>query len=320
MLRGWRVGLLGLALAACAATGSQVSPEDYRQAEVAAESGDWARAADLWNRIRLETYESSSRAHLETADAFVRLGKDDEALALLRRAGELFPNDAAVWLAQGHLLEDMGFRRAAELDLVRAAELAPDDAEALAALGRVRLALGQAQPAYASLQRAHELGWECAELERQLARCERALGKPAAAHDAYRRAIDLEAAERGAPSAELLVEAASLHTDRRGDLSACPLLGEALAWVDRAVELDPQCARASFVRAGLLERGGEHEQAIEVYRRTVEIDNLHLGALTNLALLHSNRGERENAREMVVRAVALEDDARRVRALRSLVE
>lgn len=310
-----------LTLCGCSSLSSpEPTSDDWLRAEVASRSGEWDRAADLWNRIRLESYDRTVRPHLETAEALTRLDQEDEALALLRRAAELFPAEAEVPLAQGLLLERMGFRRAAELDLVAATELDPIDAEAHLALGRVRQALDQPRSARISLRRAAGLGADGAEVHRLLARIERALGLVTDAHASYGRAIERERDARGLPTADLLVEAASLHTDRSGDLRDCPLLAEALAWTELASEIDPQCARCSFVRAGLLERGGEVEAAIQAYRRAVEIDNLHLGAITNLALLHSKRGEQAAARAMVDRAVALEGDSRRRRALLTLVQ
>lgn len=313
--------LVGLTVTGCATSGrAQLGPDDWQQAELAVAAGDWDRAADLWNRLRLDNYAQALRPHLETAAALARLEQQDEALALLRQAAELFPTAAEVPLTQGLLLERMGFRRAAELDLVAAVELAPGNALAHLALGRVRLALDQPRAAELHLERAHLLGADGAEVHRLRARCERAVGELERAHGYYALALEIERDLRGEPSPELLIEAASLHTDRTGEVEQCPRLDEALAWVELASRIDPQSARANFVRAGLLERRGRTDEAIEAYRRTVEIDNLHLGAITNLALLHSHRGEQDRARAMVERAVALEDDVRRRRALLALVQ
>lgn len=319
--RSWTgLAVLGLVLAACAGPRSSAdSAEDWRRAEVATQAGDWDRAASLWNRIRMDAYDTDVRPHLETAEALIRMGEQDEALALLRHAEALFPDDPTVALAQGRLLERMGFRRAAELDLERAAMLVPDSSAAYLALGRVRLGLAQPGPATRSLLMARELGDDSVELHRLLARAQRETGDWLAAHASYAAAIAREARQEGEASVELLVEAASLHTVRASDLEGCPHLTEALDWAARAALRDPQCERCHFVWAGLLELTGDVDGAVVQYRRTVEIDNLHLGAITNLALIYSDRGDLGQAQAMVERAVELETDARRRDALRALV-
>lgn len=306
-----------LGLGACGSLGSGSDPGLAQRAELASRDGDWDRAADLWNRVRLSTYDQELRPHLETAAALTRLGRSDEALALYGRAADLFPSDPRVPLAQGLLLEELGFRRAAELDLQRATELAPGDASALLALGRVQLGLEQARSARASLRRAVQLGLACSEVFQLTARCERTLGHFEAARVAYAQAIRCELAERGRVEVELLVEAASMQGERPSDQG--PALEQSLAWASQAVETDPQSARASFVRGCLLEQAERVDEAVEAYRRTVEIDNFHLGAVTNLALIHSRRGEPQQARDMVDRALSLEQDQQRRAALRALV-
>ena len=65
------------------------------------------------------------------------------------------------------------------------------------------------------------------------------------------------------------------------------------------------------MRGLLHERSGDVELALEAYRRAVEVDNFHLEATTNLALLHHARGEFERAAQLAERALTLESDPAR---------
>lgn len=335
---GGLAALLGAlaGLGACAAPLSDHEREaEWRRAEVASRDGDWALAADLWNRLRHDSYGIESRPHHETAAALAELGQREDALALLDRALDLFPGEPTLLASRGRLLAAMGFRRAAELDLLEATKQDPDDPVLWAALGEVQLALDEPRKAATALDRAISLDTAESRARRaaegysqtavdlgrsdafQLAaRAQRELGSLGRAHELYAHAIELAEA----PSADLLVEGASLHTDRPEDAPECPLLHEALGWVRAASERSPQCPRAAFVLGCLLDRDGQLGEAIVAYRRAVEIDNLHLGALTNLAVAHARLGERARCASMVERALALETDDRRRAALLELVE
>ena len=95
------------------------------------------------------------------------------------------------------------------------------------------------------------------------------------------------------------------------------MLVRSWSWLDDCVERSPQNAMGHFVRGLLHERSGEVEQALEAYRRAVEVDNFHLEATTNLALLHHTRGEFERAAQLAERVLALESDPARQAALRA---
>lgn len=338
-------------LASCAISGlGEPRPEDWTQAEVATARGDWDLAAGLWSRLRHATYDETPRPHLETAHAMVQLGQSEDALALLDRAVELFPGDPALLAARGRLLASMGFRRAASVDLEEALEGAPTDPAAWASLGLIQLELEQPHKAAISLDRAIALdtaasaeggdgssgadgswggdagawggGMDRARAYQLAARAHRDLGELDRAHELYRTAVALSraASPDGEASVELLVEGASLHSDHTDNDPTCPRLEVALGWIRAALAIDPQAARAAFVHGCLLERRGSLEEAVLAYRRAIEIDNLHLGALTNLALIHARLGEDKRCAAMVARALALEVDERRRAALAQLIQ
>jgi tetratricopeptide (TPR) repeat protein len=316
-------GLLGLGLGGGCLGPSEpplTETERWAAAERATRTADWELAAELWNELRRESVAAQVRPHVETAAALEQLDSDDDALRILRRAGELFPEDPRVRFALGGLLERMGFRRAAEVDLERATELDPTWIEPQVALGRVRLALAQPSLAVIHLERALGLGGRSVELSTLAARAHRELGDLERSEELYHQAIREADRLPGGASSELLTEAASLQTEPDPADPQCPLLARAVDWATRACTDDPQNAQACFVLGGLLESQGRLELAASSYRRAIEIDNFHLGALTNLSLLCVRQGDLVRARELVARACRLEQDERRRKALLDLVQ
>jgi tetratricopeptide (TPR) repeat protein len=97
-------------------------------------------------------------------------------------------------------------------------------------------------------------------------------------------------------------------------------LEHGLTWLGRVIQREPQNILAHFERGVLCEELGRKEEAIEHYRRAIEIDLGHLPSLRNLALLYASLGNVEGTRQMVERALALEHDPDRRKALQELVE
>ncbi len=271
-------------------------------------------AADLWNEIRRGDPRPAVKPYLETARALIQIDRLDDALAILEAADSAFPERGEVLLARGSLLDDMGFERAAESSLQAATRLRPDDPSVWVALGHVQLQLDNPQMACESLRRAGSLGFETPDDMVLCARAERAAGEIDSAFSTYRRVI--ESAE--SPQVEWWVEAAALCADP--DLDPLPLGGLVLSreWIAAALEALPQDPEAHFVAALLDERAGERELAVEHYRRAIELDNYHLGATNNLALLYYDLGENTAAVGMLERALLLEKDTRRRQALQNL--
>lgn len=286
----------------------------WRAAELATAREDWALAADLWNEIRRGDPRPAVEPYLETARALVQIGQRDDALAILEAADSAFPERGDVLLARGSLLDEMGFERAAESSLQAATRLLPDEPSVWVALGHVQLQLDNPQMACESLRRAGRLGFESPDDLVLCARAERAAGEIDSAFSTYRRVIE----STESPQPQWWVEAAALCADP--DLDPLPLGGLILSreWIAEALEVLPQDPEAHFVAALLDERAGERELAVERYRRAVELDNYHLGATNNLALLYYDLGETTAAVGMLDRALLLEEDPRRRDALRKL--
>ncbi len=317
------LGALGLVVAAflggaCGSTGGKATdPAIWERAEAATLREDWPRAVELWNTIRVQERPPSVRAERETAVALARVGRGEDAVALLDRALIQFPEEWTLLKARGRILADLGFRRAAEGDLAAAVGSAPGDFETWLLLGRIRLELDSPSRARAALERAVELEPSHREALVLSARALRALGQSRAAHERYARALS----GGGRRDVDLLLEAASLHASPTADVRDLGV-DAALGWIQEAIELDPQDPQVAFVQGVLLERAGDAPGASLAYRRAIEVDNFHLAAMTNLAVLYDRRGESGKAAEIAERILMLdlEQDRQRRAALRAIVD
>ena len=150
-----------------AATVSLAVNEAHRRQLMAAAPGavaslSWATVAPLWatafsalvrDHSNLRTFIAPRRevpatptTALESADAAVQAeaaGRDDEAIALLRRALAGRPDLAAVWSHLGNLLARRGEHAAADFCLRHAVALAPQDPTMHVQLGQFQLAQGR---------------------------------------------------------------------------------------------------------------------------------------------------------------------------------
>jgi Flp pilus assembly protein TadD len=317
------VGLAGLTLAGgtgCT-TYAQRTPQEretqWARASQATATGHWQLAASLWNEIRLGSPGSGSQPHIATAVALIELGQEEDALAILDHAKILFPNDGEVLRQRAILLDGMGFERAAETDLLRAIELRPDCPLTWASLGKVQLELGESQQACDSLEHAAQLAKEeTPELLLACARASRMVGNYPLAQARYERLLEME----GLESHAMLIEAASLYTDCDPAVAPRAFLNRSLGWVELVAAEDPQEAEAHFVRGLLLEQLGNPVDALSAYERAAEVDNMHLGALNNMALLYMRLHRPDRAAAILERALQLEQDPRRSLALSDLRE
>jgi hypothetical protein len=76
-----------------------------------------------------------------------------------------------------------------------------------------------------------------------------------------------------------------------------------LAEIERRLEQSPQAIEVLFERACCLEDLGWDEAASQAYLSVLQYDPRHLGALTNLGLMVSQRGDTANARALFTQAL-----------------
>ena len=297
-----------LLLVACAAQGSAGIEANERLAESASRRGDWAAAADLWHRVYLADRFENPRACLETARALSELGDPDSAEALLRDGIRRSPENSALHELHGVVLEETGYRRAAEAAYSKALELQPSLIHALAGLGRVRLQLGLETSAIPPLQRLVDLD-PTPEALHLLTKAALAANDYVVAYDTYLHMFDMVEG-----TLEELLDAAKLglKPSLRSARRASPLICE--AWLARVLEADPQCTRAHILLGAYRQLAGDDEAAVRHLTRACETDPASTEAFLDLAELYMRLAEVEIARTFLDHASEIvEDEAARTR-------
>jgi len=285
------------------------------EAEAATVARDWRAAAERWYAIFMSDPARPADACARSSRAFLELKDADSASHLLDLGLAEHDDDPDLLEMKGEALVALGFRRAAEDCFERTLEVDPKRVSALVHLGKLRIDLGLESAAVKPLRRAVGISGGDFATWRLLAKAERGSGNPGGAYDAWTRALSMEPG-----SVEDLLEAATLLTDESFRKAHPEAADKVSGWLVQTIDRDPQCARAHFQLGVLAEQMGKNEEAILRYRRAVEIDPSSLMALTNLAILYSIAGEENGAREMVARALALEKDGGRRKALQRLLE
>jgi len=304
-------------LLACFCVACTSSPPTHRawaSAEAAATQGDWPRAADLWYEIHLAERVKTPRPYMETARALYRSGLSESACEMFRDGLRAFPRHVGLLELYAEVLEELGYQRRAELYYSRLVDVAPDDPDAWLGLARVRLGLGDEHAAEAPLQRVLLLRPDSAEAHAHLARVSEVFGDTPRAFDHYERAIDLGADDLG-----LLLDAGAVSIDVAVLESRSQAGERGLEWVGAVIEVDPQSTCAHYLRAVHLEMRDDLQGALVAYLRAVETDPSCVQALTRLAEVYSQVGDRTRMAEMVARALDIEQDPQRRQVLENLL-
>ena len=309
--------LLLVALTACAAPRDAGLEANTRLAEAASRRGDWPLAADLWHRVYMAEGFQSARACMETSRALAELGDSESAEALVRDGIRRFPEDFALHELHGVVLEQTGYRRAAEGAYAKAVELQPGLIVSLEGLGRVRLQLGLETSAIPPLRRLVELDATPGAL-RMLARAARGGGELVLAYDTLLHLFD----DTGGTSEELMAAASlGLESGLRSARRASPIVCE--AWLARVLEADPQRTAAHVLLGTYRARAGDDAAAAKHLRRACETDPGCAEAFLDLAEVHLRLKETDSARALLKHAEEIVDnEAARVRlsTLRSRVD
>lgn len=306
------VGLWVIALGGCSGPGTD--PPPVQEAQAATRAKDWPKAAELWHEVHVSADGRDKRAYYEAARALYLAGDAPSACAMLRRGLESFPNDLELLELSGSIQRQCGFRRAAELSYVRLVELDPTRATAWSALAELRIELGLERAAADPLMHAIALSGGDVELYSMLGDVESVTGRPLRAFDAYAHASQL-----GELAPETLIRAGELSLDPQVRAARVESLLTGAAWLERAVELEPQSTRAHFLLGRLAEEAERPDDATASYRRAVETDPACLEALTNLAVLYARMGDEVGTADIVARALAIESDPSRRAALMELL-
>jgi Tfp pilus assembly protein PilF len=204
----------------------------------------------------------SSDDYDEQAHQLYNEARYDEALTLLREGLSLYPHavELHVGLAYAHLAREE-FAWAARA-FETAIALDPDHEDALAGFGEVLLKLGRREQALPQFEHILALGFDddC-ELMLQLGR---ACFREGLHQSAYRY---FELSVQGAPDLPEPAACAGYASHRLG------LEAQAIYWLRRALESDPEYAEARIYLANLLYDKGEYDASLHQLERTQPDDH-----------------------------------------------
>jgi tetratricopeptide (TPR) repeat protein len=309
-----RALLLGLLLGAASCGGPGVRSSTLAEAEAASGAAKWERAAELWFAVHRSEEVKTPRPYLETARALYKIEDIESACAMLDQGLRAFPYDPSLLMAKGEMLEECGFKRAAEAAYARLVEIEPDNVPALKSLARLRMSLGLERAALAPLERLVELGKATASTYEELGDSHHGRGERLSAYTAYAQAIEL-----GSEEPRILLVAAQLARDPGVRTQIPEATTRSISWLVKLAELRPQLTVAHYLLGANLAESGKKAEAIDALRRAVELDPSDLRSLTLLAELYAATGERVAAGEIVARALELGPDADSRATLESLL-
>ncbi len=311
--------LLSLALAsACAGPGSNAPPSEkmleLAAARSASRASQWSDAAARWYDIYLLGDEREREACAQASRALIETGDPKSAQHLAELGSRKFPKDTTLLSIQAEALVAQGLPHAADTVYEHALRLEPSERKLVFALAKLRCDLKQFDSALALLKPRIDSGGANSAEFTLAARAERALQQYPEAFLSCERAFDLEV-----PSAERLVQAASMYAEPSVREQNPRAAATAREWLKRALALDPQSTLGHFYLGMIAEDEKKDGEAALCYRRAVETDPACVIALTSLAKLQQRRGEIENSKAMAERALALEKDPVKRAVLEELV-
>ncbi len=230
----------------------------YYVAVIGIQEGQIAEGVKVLLRA-LDIGPPQARLHNLLGQAYLRLNRDDDALASFERAIECEPGFVDAYGNRATLLSEMGRLDEALASFDQALALRSDNAEDWCNRATVLADLGRLPEAIESYDRAIVLAPQFAEALFNRADVQRQLGRLTDALASYDRAIAL------AP------KMAQAHCNRGVTLKLLGRLDEAGASFAQALSLDPNFAEALANRANLAFERGRLEDAQTDYLRAIEL-------------------------------------------------
>jgi tetratricopeptide (TPR) repeat protein len=224
--------------------------------------------------------------------ALLRQNKD--ALATLRRAVELLPQDAEAHANLGAELRSRGEWEAALISLRQSLALQPRNPDALVDAGDAQRSLGRTREAVTLYQLALQINPGRGDVHNNLGNAFLELGENAAAVSCYRRALELRS------------NAAQVLCNLGNALRQLGELEEAMNCTRRALELAPGLSMAHNNLGLLLAARGERDAAITSYREALQHNPRYVEALINLGNALRQQGQRREALAAYQQAVELD--------------
>ncbi len=274
-----------------------LKPEAYLYHGNLAESyratGDHQRSAES-GRAALRIWPDYPEALCSLGTALSAMKRHAEAVESLRRAVEVRPGFVVAHNNLGIALRELGKSQDALEHFRRAVELEPAYAAARTNLGQVLLARGQSEEALAHCQEAVRLDASSAELHDNLGNVLRVMDRLDEAWGALRsRHPPRSRARAGHAHIGLIFR-------ERGHL------GEAVYWLDRAIEQDPNCVEFWEWLAELHDHRDDPAASIPCWERVLALDPDRAGAHLSLGRALQDEGQLEDARARYLAADRLQ--------------
>jgi tetratricopeptide (TPR) repeat protein len=257
----------------------------------------------LINEERLREAEQGARDLLEThPDAgmlwkilsVALLRQHNDALAELRRAAQLLPQDAEAQRNLGTALYDRGVWEEALASLRRALELHPDATQTLIDAANALRALGRARESVALYERALQLEPRSREAHNNLGNALLEVGRCAEAVSCYRRALESKPND------------AQVLCNLGNALRQLGQFEEAIGCSRRAIALEPGLAMAHNNLGLSLAGLGRRREAVASYRQALYLSPHYVEALNNLGDTLRDLGEPREALTLHRKAVELD--------------
>jgi tetratricopeptide (TPR) repeat protein len=213
---------------------------------------------------------------------------------MYRQALDLDPNSVHGLHVLGVLCGETGRPEEAIDRLRRALSIGGEHAEAHASLGRAYAQLGQLQQAVDHLRRSTEMNPRNAEVFNDLGTAQRWLERPRDAVASYEAALKLDP-----DSAEFWSNLAAAHNEAKSP-------DKGLLAVEAALKLDDKLASAWCSKADLLLTHSRYLEAIDCYRKCLELEPDHVTAMINMARAQRDADDPQAALVSLQKALAIE--------------
>lgn len=221
-----------------------------------------------------------------------RIGDGATAEAAYRRAVAVKPDFAVAHSNLGNLLKAQARLPEAEAAYRRAIEVAPDAPEAYCNLGNLLKEAERPQEAEAAYRRAIALKPDCVEAHSNLGVLLKDQERPDEAEASYRRAIAAQP------------DYAEAHSNLGNLLKAQACPQEAEAAYRRAIEAKPDCVEAYSALGSLLREQKRPEEAEAAYRSVLAVKPDYADAYSDLGVLLAEQKRMDEAEAAYLRAIA----------------
>jgi superkiller protein 3 len=274
---------------------AQSLEELYQQAGAAESAGNYVEFETIIRKA-IQLYPDEARSYFGLGIALDALGKLEEAISAYRKAIELDPKYAQAYYNLGNMLDDLGKKEEAIIAYRKAIELGIKYAQAYYNLGNMLDDLGKKEEAIIAYRKAIEIDPKYAKAYLNLGNALSDLGKKEDAIAAYRKAIELDP------------KFANAYNGLGNALSDLGKKEDAIAAYRKAIELDPKSAIAYNNLGTRLSELGKIEDAITAYRKAIELDPKYADAYNGLGIVLKRQGKLEEAIAAYRKALSLPDD------------